>query len=246
MTGEVSRAFAPLEQLRTHELVAEQIRRHIRLHLISPGDALPPERELARMFGVGRATVQQAIGLLELEELVVSRRGRAGGTFVVGPVGVDGPLAGVVERVRRERRAIEEALVFRADLEPAAAGLAALHRSSSDLEAARAAMAAAASAADDAEFMEHDTELHLALGRATQNRYYADAIERLRLVLNDPLVVLPESGLWHARSNREHAAVVAAVERRDARVARRAMRTHVDETQRSVRALLEALASAAA
>ena len=77
--------FERIDPPRAHEIVAEQIRRHVGLRLIGRGDALPPERELARTFGVGRATVQQALRELEADGLVVSRRGRHGGTFVMGP-----------------------------------------------------------------------------------------------------------------------------------------------------------------
>src|SRR5829696_3763967 len=130
--------FRPLEQLRAHELVAEQIRRQIALRLVSPGHSLPPERELARLFGVGRTTVQQAIQLLEREQLLESRRGRSGGTFVVGSAQGDETPVGVLDRVRNEREAILEALVFRAELEPAAAAAAAGARGEADLAAMKA------------------------------------------------------------------------------------------------------------
>jgi GntR family transcriptional regulator, transcriptional repressor for pyruvate dehydrogenase complex len=233
--------FRPLEQLRAHELVAEQIRRQIALRLVPPGQSLPPERELARLFGVGRATVQQAIQLLEREQLLESRRGRSGGTFVVASAQGDETPVAVLGRVRKDREAILEALVFRIELEPAAAAAAAVARSQTDLVAMKAAYRAAAATEDDAEFMEHDTELHLALGRATGNRYFAESLERLRLVLNDALVALPDSVLWHARSNREHELLLEALEAGDGRAARRAMHTHVAHTDQSVRALLAAL-----
>ena len=79
------RQFVPIRQQRAHEYVAEQIRRHIGLRLVAPGESLPSERELAAMFGVGRVTVQQALRVLESEHLVESRRGRSGGTFVIKP-----------------------------------------------------------------------------------------------------------------------------------------------------------------
>src|SRR4051794_39670314 len=77
-------AFEPIEQPRAHEYVAEQLRRQIGLHVVPVGGALPTERELSAMFGVGRATVQAAVRLLEAERLVETRRGRHGGTFVCG------------------------------------------------------------------------------------------------------------------------------------------------------------------
>jgi len=55
--------FERIHQVRAHEYVAEQIRRHIALRLIKPGEALPAERELAGMFGVGRPTIQHALRL---------------------------------------------------------------------------------------------------------------------------------------------------------------------------------------
>ncbi len=63
--------------------------------------------------------------------------------------------------------------------------------------------------------------------------------------LNNALVVLPDSDVWHARSNREHAVALAVLDRRDERKAPSAMRTHVDDTDESVRALLRTLAGAA-
>src|SRR6202171_1423640 len=65
--------FERIHQLRAHEYVAEQIRRHIALRLINPGESLPAERELAVMFGVGRPTIQHALRLLEAAGVVAGR-----------------------------------------------------------------------------------------------------------------------------------------------------------------------------
>ena len=46
----------------------------------SPGDRLPSENELAKIFEVSRLTVRQAIALLDQEKLVFRKRGE--GTFV--------------------------------------------------------------------------------------------------------------------------------------------------------------------
>ncbi len=99
-------------------------------------------------------------------------------------------------------------------------------------------MSAAAAARDDAEFMESDTDFHLTLAAATGNRFFADAIERTRLVLNDALVALPDSPVWHAWSNRDHLAILRALEAADGPRARAAMFRHVRHTAASVRALL--------
>jgi DNA-binding FadR family transcriptional regulator len=126
------RTFRPIELGRSHEYVAEQIRRQIMLRLIPPQGSLPPERELARSLGVGRATVQEAIRLLEEEGMLTSRRGRSGGTFVVGPTDVEESLPALVPKLRGEMQLIEEALAFRRAIEPTAAALAARFGSDDD------------------------------------------------------------------------------------------------------------------
>jgi GntR family transcriptional regulator, transcriptional repressor for pyruvate dehydrogenase complex len=234
--------FERVDPPRAHEIVAEQIRRQVGLRLIRRGDVLPPERELARTFGVGRATVQQALRELEADGLVESRRGRHGGTFVRGPAPGDPALAPLLEEVRATRGTVAEALAFRSVVEPAAAALAAERRDAGDLERLRLAVAGTAGAGDDDEaFMRHDTAFHLAVGEAARNRFLAESIERERLELNRVFPLLPTSAAWHSRSASEHATVLAALEASDADAARAAMAVHVGHSAASVAALLGAL-----
>lgn len=234
--------FERLEQQRAHEYVAEQIRRQIVLRLIPSGQALPTERDLAARFGVGRATVQQAIRLLVNDHMVESRRGRhGGGNFVLGPdedrAGVDLMLA----RLRRRRDQVEDALAYRRAVEPAVAALAAASRSEADLRTLADINAAAVAAATDVEFMQADTEFHFALAEASGNRLFREAVEKIRLELNDAMSALPESRVWHERSAREHEAILNAVREQDRDAAALAMETHIAHTQKSVEALLSAL-----
>ncbi|HXW78232.1 MAG TPA: GntR family transcriptional regulator, partial [Acidimicrobiales bacterium] len=120
--------FVPIRQQRAHEYVAEQIRRHIGLRLVAPGESLPSERELAAMFGVGRPTVQQALRVLESEHLVESRRGRSGGTFVVEPSGDSEVMEELAIRLLWHQREFYELLDYRLLIEPAVSRLAAQSR----------------------------------------------------------------------------------------------------------------------
>src|SRR5438876_7256049 len=53
--------------------VAGQIRRAILEGTMSSGERLPPERELARQFGVSRASVREALRHLQAQGLVAPR-----------------------------------------------------------------------------------------------------------------------------------------------------------------------------
>lgn len=211
------------------------------LRLIPPHGSLPPERELARMLGVGRATVQEAIRLLEEEGMLTSRRGRSGGTFVLGPTGGEESLAALVPKLRREAHLIEEALAYRLAIEPPAAALAARSEDADDRAALRRAHEEGLTEEGNAEILAKDTDFHLLIGRMSRNHFLAEGIETARLALGDALFALPESPTWGARSSHEHEAILVAVEAGDESAAERAMREHVRNTDRAIRALLRAL-----
>jgi GntR family transcriptional regulator, transcriptional repressor for pyruvate dehydrogenase complex len=231
--------FAPVGQTKTHVYIAEQLRREITLGLLLTGDALPPERELAAMFGVARATIQRAVRVLEADGLVTARRGRGGGTFVTAPPVDTASRRRLIPRVRRNRAVIEAAVAFRLAVEPAAASEAADARTTEDLARLRRILERAAQTADDAVFTRLDTQFHLAVAGAAHNQFFAEAVESVRLNLNDAVLLLPESPMWQQRSQREHQRIFAALEEGDAQAARKAVRAHVAHTARSVRALLK-------
>ncbi len=69
--------FRPLQ---VYEQVEEKIKAEIRTGRFAPESRLPSERELAALYGVGRPAVREAIGALQNEGLVVTKRNS--GTYV--------------------------------------------------------------------------------------------------------------------------------------------------------------------
>src|SRR5436309_16026975 len=67
---------------------------------LSPGDRLPPERELAERLRVSRMTLRHALDSLERRGLVARRVGRDGGTFVAQPRIELAGLAGLSDQLR--------------------------------------------------------------------------------------------------------------------------------------------------
>jgi GntR family transcriptional regulator, transcriptional repressor for pyruvate dehydrogenase complex len=239
--GAAAVEFEPIQQLRAHEYVAEQIRRHIALRLIPPGEALPSERELASMFGVGRPTIQHAMRLLEADHLVEARRGRGGGTFVREPGEDAGAMEELMARVLRQRKELDELLVYRRHLEPAVAAEAARARRRADVSAMWRAIRSMSEATSEPDYMRIDTEFHIAVAGATRNRFMVGAIEEIRLKLNDAMSLLPESDTWHRRISGEHERIVEAIESADADAAVGAMELHVANSEQGVRAVLAAI-----
>lgn len=233
--------FEPIQQLRAHEYVAEQIRRHISLRLIKPGEALPAERELATMFGVGRPTIQHALRLLEAAGLVEARRGRRGGTFV-SRQDQDGVASdGLLVRVVRNRKELEDLLQYRSLVEPAVARVAAATRRRADIAAMRKAIRGMSESTTEPDYMRHDTDFHIALARATGNAVLTTVIEDIRMKLNDAMTLLPESDTWHRRISGEHEALLEAIESGDAEEAERVMAQHVANSEQGLRAVVAAI-----
>jgi DNA-binding FadR family transcriptional regulator len=65
--------------------VAGQLQDLIVRGRLTAGQRLPVEAELSTMFGVSRSTIREALRLLSSQNLVETRRGVHGGTFVAAP-----------------------------------------------------------------------------------------------------------------------------------------------------------------
>src|SRR5690242_21915288 len=70
--------LGPVRKTKVYAEVAAQIQRLIAEGRLKPGDKLPPERELAEIFGVSRSSVRDAIRVLEVQGLVEPRHGEIG------------------------------------------------------------------------------------------------------------------------------------------------------------------------
>ena len=68
----------PLKKVRLYEEVADQIKQSIFDGHLKPGDQVPPERELAEMFNVGRPTIREALRTLTVLGLIQSKQGQKG------------------------------------------------------------------------------------------------------------------------------------------------------------------------
>jgi DNA-binding FadR family transcriptional regulator len=233
--------FDRIQPMRAHESVAEQIRRHIALRLVRPGETLPSERELAEMFRVGRPTIQQALRLLEAHRLVEPRRGRHGGTFVRGPGQDSETMDGLITKLLVHSDELEELLVYRRVVEPAVTCYAAERRRKSDLDRMSRAMRGLQDATIESDVMRCDTEFHLAIAAATDNAHLMRCMEQVRFELNDALSLLPESDRWHRRIASEHEAIYEAVAARDAGTAEEAATAHAVNSAQGVRAVLAAI-----
>ena len=123
----MSDALRPLNRPKLYEQVVVRLREHVAASDLDVGDRLPPERELAERLGVSRASVRQAIVVLEVQGLVEVRHG--GGTYLRERVLDSEPVEELVAR----RRRLPDVLEAREARETKLAELAAQRRTDDDL-----------------------------------------------------------------------------------------------------------------
>jgi DNA-binding FadR family transcriptional regulator len=200
----------------------------IRLGMVHPGEALPPERDLAGRFSVSRDTVREAIRSLADAGFLVSRRGRYGGTFVADtlPVWTTLDLSGPPPTAAE----IDDVLGLRRILEVGAARAAAMRSlSAADREMlwTRLAETAAASVID---YRRLDSRLHLAIAEVVGMPSLISLLADNRTRVNELLGHIPLLAPNIEHSNEQHEAIIGAILTGDENRAAEAMEEHLDGT----------------
>lgn len=228
--------FSPVPVRNAFEVTVERLARAIRLGVLVGGARLPPERELADMFGVSRVTLREAIKALRSANLVESRRGRGGGTFVVAPVTSFSLRGSLLDDPARPP--INDTLDLRQIVEPGAAALAATRTlSAADRATLDRCLREATDCPPEARRLA-DCRLHMAIAAASESTSVAAVVADVQMRLTELLRGIPVIPANIAHSDRQHAAIVAAILAGQPEVARAAMEEHVDGTAALLRGLL--------
>jgi len=230
--------WRPVRGGNAFEITVSRLAQAIRLGLVSAGERLPPERELADRLRVSRVTLRQAIGALREAGYLESRRGRSGGTFVVYAVPPAADRSGAALLAREMGAELPDALDLRWVLESGAAALAATRALSAGERAHLVACLAASRDRDPAVRRVNDSRLHLAIAAASGCASLAAAIADVQLRLDGLLAAIPVLRRNLDHSDAQHARIVEAILAGDPAGARVAMEEHCDGTAELVRGLL--------
>jgi DNA-binding FadR family transcriptional regulator len=217
----------------SYAAVAEAIRRAIALGRYLPGERLPPERALAAELGVARATLREALRVLEGEGALAIRRGASGGAVVLpAALSVGDPGA-----LREKAGEFEDLLDFRLAVEPAAARLAAQRRTEDEYLRLHAILDGMRLHTAMPHFRRGDSAFHLAIAEAARNARLRQAVEDGRVGMALPLDAL-DFAVMLAKALEGHRAILAAIAAGDAAWAERAMVAHIEDTRRELRLVL--------
>ncbi len=208
------------------DVVFERLNRAIKSGAYGADERLPTEHDLAAEFQVSRPVVREALRRLREHGLIYSRRGA--GSFV-RQSGLKEPLGfGQVASISDLERCYE----FRITLEPEAAAAAAWRHDAEGMAGIETALREMREATDRNRHREDaDFAFHLAIARASDNGYFATAMEALEdhiavgMQFHGASLKVTPDGLAHVYG--EHKAIAEAIANRDADRARDLMRTHL-------------------
>ncbi len=208
-----------VRRARLFEEVMVQLAQLIRQGRLRPGDRLPPERELAERLTVSRATIREALRVMQLQGLIESRHGS--GNFIAG--GRPEELALALNHL-----ALNDIFECRMLIEPSIAALAAQRAADDDVARLEQILREQGrKVARNLSTAKLDIAFHTALAEATHNRALLQVGAELIKVLAPSRTRSLQSPQRAQFSLLSHRRIFEAIKARNATEARYAMEQHI-------------------
>jgi GntR family transcriptional repressor for pyruvate dehydrogenase complex len=210
---------------RLYQDIVQQLHSLIRQGALQHGARLPSERLLAEQFGVSRSSVREAIRSLELQGLVISKRGS--GTFI-NTENLDSVVALIAGTLASGDDSLRDVFEVRHLLEPQIAAVAAqraddgeIFRLEEILEQQRREIEAGETGVNA------DTAFHFALACATHNSALVKVISAVEDILRRSRDRSLQEPGRPQRSLASHRRILETVRARQPEAAREAMEHHL-------------------
>jgi GntR family transcriptional repressor for pyruvate dehydrogenase complex len=230
----VSPRFQPIKQEKISAKIAEQIKTLIKNGALKPGDALPPERELVKVFNVSRASLREALNTLAgMGFLEMSQKHR---TIVKSLASgrITDPLHHLLQE---DIQTVFELIEVRKAIESWSAYHAAkratvddINRLETSVESMRLKIEQGISVVED------DANFHLAISEATHNKIQTHLMFSIYDILKKSLGKYYES-IKMEDVYEQHCKLVDAIKKKDPALASRRMHEHLDYVETSVKEL---------
>jgi len=221
-----SAIFAPIGDEGRAERVEKRLAQAITSGVLTDGERLPSEPELASMLGVATVTAREALVALRSQGLVTTTRGRGGGSFVTRPKHPNDEILknrlALMTRVELRDRGTLYAVIL-----GGCAELAARHADPNDIEGLRELLLSEGD--NDVDQWRHaEAELYLSLAALTQSARMTRELVRLESEFGALLRMPYSDPNFRAAALAHNTAIVDAIEKRDGDEARNGVRDQVN------------------
>lgn len=208
-----------------HHTVAHQLETAVAVGLLSRGERLPPESELAAELGISTGTLRQALEALRQKGVIETRRGRGGGSFVRG-------LSDGMRELTKIRSHSADDLRDLGDADAAVVGGAArlaAHRAlPEDVDRLRWFADHFRDAADNDDRRRADSRFHIEIGVVGHSVRLTQSIVQLHGELTALFWVTGTDAEHQPETETAHAALIEAIAAADGDAARTVAVEHVE------------------
>lgn len=239
---ELRSSFTPVKRPRAFEEIIVQLENAIHEGRLTVGDRLPPERELAEIFQVSRASVREALRVLEAFGVLSARRGTGAESGSIVSAENETPLSSLLRLYASLlQMPLMDLVDVRVALEMLTARRAAERASPEEIERLRTIIESMHDSREPEGFLTLDTDFHVTLARVSGNSVAPLIMGALRDAIARQMLrafkSLEESGDWvseRAWLIREHAHLLETVESRDPDAAAETVSRHVHDFYKRV------------
>lgn len=213
---------------RLHENIVQRLHLLIRQGELKHGSRLPSERAMAEQFKVSRSSVREAIRSLELQGLVVTKRGS--GTFINTQDldSVVALLASTLSSGPGTLDPLDDIFEMRHVLEPQIAAMAALRANPEEVaRLAEILEEQERQIANGETGVDADTAFHFALATATHNAALVKVVSAVEDILSRSRNQTLQTPGRPRLSLASHERILESIKRGDSEEARRAMDHHL-------------------
>jgi DNA-binding FadR family transcriptional regulator len=228
----VQSVFKPVRAATTFEETVERLGTAIRTGILPAGSRLPAERTLAEELEISRSTLRQALTTLVQSGLLISMRGRGGGTFVterppLAPAGE--PLLG------SDAWAV---LDYRVAVETGATLLASERAEADDLDRLDELVDRMLEVHDFEVYRRADIRFHVGIAEAARSPRLVSAVTEVQGRMSELITRLPHPPELLTHSNAQHQRLVRLLRKQDTGRALQLMREHIEGTEHILAGLL--------
>lgn len=218
--------FSAVKTTKVYEKVIQQITDKISSGEYKPGDYLPTERELSEMMDVSRASVREALRVLEYIGLIECKPKNGTNIVYVSPEILANRLHTI--DIRSSNSNFESLIELRETLEPKIAEIAAQKATDEDIKLIQKHIYNLGDEGiDEDEFENSDALFHLYIAQASKNIFFIRIMEMLFEMLKEVRKKTVIS--YHRREGifEEHKLIFESIQSRDIEKSAMAMKQHL-------------------
>jgi len=227
--------FQAIKQKKISSQIVDQVKSLITNGQLKPGDSLPPERELMKVFNVSRPTLREALNMLSTMGFVqMSQRQRTRVKSLM-PSNITEPLRRLLKEDIKTSLELVEA---RAIIETANAQMAAERATDKDIARLEKCIEVMRkNVAKDTSLNDEDAEFHLAVAEATHNKIQTHLMFSIYDLLKDKVDLCYHGGVDDILE--QHCKIVEAIKNKDGAMARQGMEEHLAYVELQINQLNE-------